>query len=161
MTTSTTPDVGQQAPEFRLKGPGGQFVSLSDFAGRQNVMLVFYPLAFSPVCSHQLPSIQKDLHQFEALNTAVFGVSVDSHYANEAFARSLNLTFPLLSDFKREAMTAYGVLNAQAGYSGRAVFAIDKQGRIIHKDVAANPGDMAQVPSVDRVLQALRAVPQT
>jgi len=161
MTTATTPEVGQQAPEFRLKGPGGQFVSLSEFAGRQNVMLVFYPLAFSPVCSHQLPEVNHRLNELRDLDTAVLGISVDSHYANEAFARSLGLEFPLLSDFKRGAMSAYGVLNAQAGYSGRAVFVIDKQGRLIHKDVAANPGDVAQVPSVDRVLQALRAVPQT
>ena len=116
--TTTTLEVGQMAPEFRLKGPGGQWVSLSDYLGRQNVVLVFFPLAFSPVCSHQLPEVQKHADEFRGLDAEVFGVSVDSHYSNEPFARSLRLEFPLLSDFKRQAMTAYGVLNPDAGYSG-------------------------------------------
>jgi peroxiredoxin (alkyl hydroperoxide reductase subunit C) len=152
-----TLEIGQLAPEFRLKGPGGAFVSLSDYIGYRNVVLVFFPLAFSPTCSHQLPEIQRLLDRFRELDTEVFGVSADSHYANEAFARALGLEFPLLSDFKREAMAAYGVLNARAGYSGRAVFAIDKQGRLVHRDVSANPGDLSQIPSPERVLEALRA----
>jgi peroxiredoxin len=160
MMTATTLEVGQTAPEFRLKGPGGQWVSLSDHLGRQNVVLVFFPLAFSPTCAHQLPEFQKRLNDFRDLDTEVLGVSVDSHYANEVFARSLHVEFPLLSDFKRQAMTAYGVLNADAGYSGRAVFLIDKQGRIAHMEVSSNPGDIAQIPSVERLLEALRALPR-
>src|SRR5437773_1948936 len=139
--------VGQLAPEFRLEGPGGQWISLSDYRGNQIVVLVFYPLAFSPLCSHQLPDFQKHLNEFRELDAVVFGISVDSHYANEAFARSLKLEFPLLSDFKRQAMSAYGVLQSELGYSGRAVFAIGKDGRLIYTDVSANPGDPAQVPS--------------
>lgn len=154
----TPPDPGQPAPEFRLKGPGGQFVTLSEYRGRKHVVLVFYPLAFSPLCSHQLPTVQKDLARFGQLEAVVFGVSVDSHWANEAFARSLGLEFPLLSDFKREAMTAYGVLLGEAGYSTRAIFVIDKDGRIAHREVAANSGDPAQVPSNDRALKALEAL---
>lgn len=150
--------VGQLAPEFRLKGPGGQWVSLSDYRGTNIVVLVFYPLAFSPVCSHQLPEVQKHLNEFRDLDAVVFGVSVDSHYANEAFARSLRLEFPLLSDFKRLAMSAYGVLQSDQGYSGRAMFAIGKDGHIIYADVSANPGDPAQVPSPERLLEALRAM---
>ena len=157
-TTTTPPEVGQHAPDFRLKGPGGQFVSLADYAGHQNVVLVFYPLAFSPVCSHQLPEVNQRMNELRELDTVVFGVSVDSHYANEAFARSLGLEFPLLSDFRREAMTAYGVLNDKSAVSRRATFVIDKQGRLIHKDVSAVPSD---VPSMDRVLDALRSASQT
>lgn len=151
-------EIGQPAPIFRLKGPGGAFVSLSDYLGHRNVVLVFFPLAFSPVCSHQLPEIQRLIDQFRELDTEVFGVSVDSHYANEAFARALGLEFPLLSDFRREAMAAYGVLNSKAGYSGRAVFVIDKQGRLIYRDVSASPSDLSQIPSPERLLEALRAV---
>src|SRR5437867_4101472 len=106
MQATTILDVGQAAPELRLKGPGGQFISLSEYRGSKNVVLVFYPLAFSPVCSHQLPEIQKVLPEFEQLNAVVLGISVDSHYANEAYGRHLGLSFPLLSDFKREASTA-------------------------------------------------------
>ena len=154
MPAMATLEIGQLAPEFKLKGRRGQPVTLSEFRGNQNVLLAFFPLAFSPVCSHQLPSIQKDLHQFEALNTAVFGVSVDSHYSNTAFATQLGLTFTLLSDFKRVASEAYGVLIEEKGYSGRALFAIDREGRLVHKDLSA---DIDDIPDHSRVLDALRA----
>jgi len=154
----TTLAVGQAAPDFRLKGPDGQFVTLSEFKGQRPVLLVFYPLAFSPVCSHQLPEVQRDLARFESLGAAVFGVSVDSHYSNAAFARSLGLGFPLLSDFKRAAMTAYGVLRGEAGYSERASFLIDRDGRIAWMEVAQNPGDLEQIPSNEHALAALSAL---
>jgi peroxiredoxin len=145
-------EVGQMAPDFKLKGPGGQFVTLSEYRGKKNVVLVFYPLAFSPVCSHQLPTIQKELDRFRALNAEVLGISVDSHYANEAFARHLVLTFPLLGDFFREASAAYGVLMSERGYSGRALFVIDKQGKVAYKDVAPTT---REIPSNERLLEAL------
>jgi len=151
----SSPNVGQPAPEFRLKGPGGQFVTLSEYRGKKNVVLVFYPLAFSPVCSHQLPAVQKDLARFEDLDAVVLGVSVDSHWANEAFARELDVSFPLLSDFKRQAMTAYGVLLSEAGYSGRALFIIDKQGNVAYRDVSPTPD---VVPDNERALKALEAM---
>jgi peroxiredoxin (alkyl hydroperoxide reductase subunit C) len=156
----STLEVGQLAPEFRLKGLGGQWITLSEYRGKKNVVLVFFPLAFSPVCSHQLPDVQAHLAELQSLDAEVFGVSVDSHYANEAFARSLSLQFPLLSDFKRQAMTAYGVLDDQKGYSGRAIFAAGKDGRIVHMDVSANPGDMEQIPSLARLTEALRRLPR-
>ena len=156
----TIPDVGALAPEFRLKGPGGAWTTLSEYRGRQIVVLVFYPLAFSPVCSHQLPEVQKRLDEFRALDAVVFGVSVDNHYANEAFARSLRLDFPLLSDFKRQAMTAYGVLNVESGYSMRATFAVGKDGHVVYREIAANAGDMDQIPSLDRLLEALKHLPR-
>jgi len=149
-------EVGQIAPDFTLKGPGGQPVSLSDYRGRNNVVLVFFPLAFSPVCSHQLPAVQREAAGFEAAAAVVLGVSVDSHHANAAFAERLGLTFPLLSDFDRAVSAAYGVLNAERGYSGRALFVIDKQGRVIHKEVSPQPGDPAQIPSNQAALEALR-----
>jgi len=151
----TRPSVGDPAPDFRLKGPGGQFVTLSEFRGKRPVVLLFYPLAFSPVCSHQLPAVQADLHGFEAAGAAVFGVSVDSHWSNEAFARSLGLTFPLLSDFRREAMSAYGVLMDQAGYSSRALFVIDREGRIAHVEA---PASLDEIPSNARAIEVLKAL---
>ena len=151
-------DVGQEAPEFKLKGPGGQFVTLSEYRGRKNVVLVFFPLAFSPVCSHQLPAIERDLHRFRALDAEVLGISVDSHYANEAFARQLRVSFPLLSDFRREAMTAYGVLMPESLYSARAVFVVDRQGRIAYQEVASSAGDLNQIPKTEKLLQALEGL---
>ena len=149
-------DVGAIAPDFRLKGPGGAFVTLSEFRGRRPVVLVFFPLAFSPVCSHQLPMMERERERFEALGAAVLGVSVDSHWANEAFARSLGIGFTLLSDFRREAMTAYGMLLEQAGYSGRALFVVDREGRIAYRDVATSPGEIEQIPSAAGAIEALQ-----
>jgi peroxiredoxin len=156
MQTIGSIDIGQVAPDFTLKGPGGQPFTLSEYRGRKNVVLVFFPLAFSPMCAHQLPQVQKESTRFDNLDAVVFGISVDSHHANDAFAKKLGLTFPLLSDFGREVSSAYGVLNASRGTSGRALFVIDKQGRVIHKDVSANSGDIAQMPSAERALEALR-----
>jgi peroxiredoxin len=154
---STVPlEIGQTVPEFRLKGPGGQFVALSEYRGRKNVVMVFYPLAFSPVCSHQLPEIQKEMGRFEKLDAVVMGISVDSHYSNTAYAERLGLSFPLLSDFKRETSAAYGVLLAESGHSGRAIFVVDKQGRLAYKDVSPALGD---IPSNERVLTALAGLP--
>ncbi|HEY2954670.1 MAG TPA: peroxiredoxin [Candidatus Eisenbacteria bacterium] len=155
MPTTTMPEVGQMAPDFTLRGPGGQVVTLAEFRGRKNVVLVFYPLAFSPVCSHQLPAIQQKLPSFEALGAVVLGVSVDSHWSNTAFAQKLGLSYPLLSDFKRTASADYGVLDPERQYSGRAIFVIDRQGRVAYRTLSANPGD---IPDNDRVLEALRAL---
>lgn len=155
MQATVSIEVGQDAPDFNLKGPGGQFVTLSEYRGKKNVVLVFFPLAFSPVCSHQLPSIEKLIDRFRGLDAEVFGISVDSHYANEAFARHLGLRFPLLSDFTHEASKTYGMFLPERLYSGRAVFVVDRQGRIAYKDISPTLGD---VPSNEAVLQALAAL---
>jgi peroxiredoxin len=149
---TAVPAIGQMAPDFMLKGPGGQFVTLSEYRGKQPVVLVFYPLAFSPVCSHQLPAIEKDLARFSASGAVVLGVSVDSHYANTAFADRLGLSFPLLSDWKREASAAYGVLIEASGHSGRALFLIDREGRIVHQEVAPT---LSEIPDHEVLIRAL------
>jgi peroxiredoxin len=151
----TIPDVGQAAPDFRLRASDGTHYSLSEYIGDKNVLVVFYPLAFSPVCSHQLPELQAMLPRFEAADAVVLGVSVDSHWANGAFARSLRLGFPLLSDWKREASAAYGVLIPDAGFSGRASFLVDKQGRILWREISDDPGSVDGVPSLEAALAAL------
>jgi len=155
MQVNPPPEAGQPAPEFRLKGPGGQPFTLSEYRGNMNVMLVFYPLAFSPVCSHQLPEIQREIARFRALETEVLGVSVDSWYANQEFARKLNLSFPLLSDFDRQASAAYGVLMPEKGYSGRALFVVDKQGRVAWREIAPTP---TEIPSTADALAALEGL---
>lgn len=155
MQASATLEVGRSAPEFRLKGPGGQEVTLSEYRGSKNVVLVFYPLAFSPVCSHQLPMIEKDLGRLRALDAEVLGISVDSHYANEAFAKHLMLSFPLLSDFHRETSAAYGVLDPKMSSSARAIFVVDKEGRIAYKDVSPDP---RQIPSHESLVEALEGL---
>jgi peroxiredoxin (alkyl hydroperoxide reductase subunit C) len=157
MPATVSLEVGQTAPEFRLKGPGGQFVSLSEYRGTNPVVVVFYPLAFSPVCSHQLPDLEKRMGELRERDAVVFGISVDSHYANTEFANKLRLSFSLLSDFSKQTSVDYGVLMPETGYSGRATFVVDKNGVIAYKDHAPTTG-MDQVPSIDGVLGALDAL---
>ena len=151
-------EVGQHAPEFRLKGPGGQMVTLSEYRGRKNVVLVFFPLAFSGTCSHPLPAVEQFTTQFEQLGGTVLGISVDSHFSNTEFARKLRLSFPLLSDFKREASTAYGVFIPEMNHSARAVFVVDLQGRVAYVDVSADPGDPDKMPSNQRIFDVLKGL---
>ena len=155
MITQTVPEPGQLAPDFKLKGPGGAFYTLSEHRGESAVVLVFYPLAFSAVCSHQLPEVQKLLPAFEEAGAVVYGISVDSHHSNTAFARSLGLTFILLSDWKHEVSTAYGVQVPEAGYSGRATFVIGKDGKLLWREISEDMGDIEQIPSPERALAAL------
>jgi peroxiredoxin len=155
MQATTSAEVGQTAPEFKLKGPGGQWVSLSEFRGKKNVVLVFYPLAFSPVCTHQLPELEKEMPRLRALDAEVLGISVDSHYANEAYAQKLRLSFPLLGDFRREASTAYGVLNPDTLYSNRTLFVVDKQGTIVHRQQTPTNADL---PDNERMIAALESL---
>jgi peroxiredoxin (alkyl hydroperoxide reductase subunit C) len=155
MMTKTVPEPGQMAPDFKLKGPGGAFYTLSEHRGSESVVLVFFPLAFSAVCSHQLPELEKFAPQFEKAGAVIYGISVDSHHANSAFARSLNLSFPLLSDWKREASAAYGVLLPDAGYSGRATFVIGKDGRLLWREISEDMGALEQIPNPERALAAL------
>lgn len=158
MAATATIDVGQQAPDFELKGPHGQPVTLAEYRGKKNVVLVFFPLAFSPICSHQLPELNRDLSEFERLDAVVLGVSVDSHHANTAFAKQLRVGFPLLSDFDKRTCAAYGVLDERRGTSGRAVFVIDKRGTVVFRQLSAEPHDPGDIPSGERTLQALRAL---
>jgi peroxiredoxin (alkyl hydroperoxide reductase subunit C) len=158
MSTTFAAGPGQTAPDFKLRGPGGAPVTLSEYRGHRNVILVFYPLAFSPVCSHQLPALERDLPQFRALDAEVLGISVDSHHANTAFARTMGISFPLLSDWTRETSAAYGVL-LPTGHSARATFIVDKQGRVAHRDVSGEEiDDPAGVPSHQELFRVLHAL---
>lgn len=149
-------EVGDLAPDFSLRGPAGQPVTLSEYRG-SNVLLVFFPLAFSPACTSQLPEVERDVRREPlAQDTVVLGISVDSHWANEEFARRLGLSFPLLSDFDRRTCAAYGVLDPARGHGGRALFAVDRTGRVVYKEVStAPPTDPSQLPSHRRALEAL------
>jgi peroxiredoxin len=156
MTTRKIPAVGSLAPDFRLRGPGGAFYTLSEHLGANPVVLVFYPLAFSPGCSHQLPSMQARLPQFEELGAIVYGISVDSYHSNAAFARSLKLDFPLLSDWDCQASRDYGVLLEGPDISIRAVFVIGKDGRVLFSDITDDLDDYDHMPGPEGALAALK-----
>ena len=143
--------VGDVAPDFELPASGNRTVKLSEFRGKKNVLLAFYPFAFSPVYSLQLPGLQQSLGEFKALNTEVLGISVDSKHSSAAFAEHLHLDFPLVSDFNKEATAAYGVLR-DGGFAERALFIIDRDGRIAYAHVNA----IGEVPDNAPVFEVLR-----
>ncbi len=130
------PTVGQPAPDFKLMSTEGREISLSDFKGKRKVVLAFYPLDFSPVCSVQIPDYDQHHDEFEQADAVVLGVSRDSVFAHKAWQEQLGLTnVPLLADMKGEAAEKYGVYLADKGISGRAIFVIDKQGVLRHAHV--------------------------
>lgn len=137
-------EVGQKAPQFTLVNTDLKAVSLSDFAGK-NVVLAFYPAAFTGVCQKEMCTFRDGLNDYTSANTAVLGVSVDSPFANKEFAAKNGLNFPLLSDISRDVIKHYDVVfNDLAGVKGftvakRAVFVMDRQGVIRYKWVAPEP----------------------
>jgi peroxiredoxin len=137
-------EVGQQAPDFTLKNTAGETVSLSDFRGR-NVVILFYPAAFSGVCTKQFTHIGENEARYAGESAQVIGISVDGFNAQRVFAEQLGLTDTiLLSDAhpKGAAATAYGTYWEQAGISTRAAFVIDKDGIVRSASVLDSPGDM-------------------
>jgi peroxiredoxin (alkyl hydroperoxide reductase subunit C) len=126
--------VGQEAPDFALKDQDGQVRRLSDFRGKRNVMLVFYPLAFSGICTGELCQLRDDLPSFENEDTTTLAVSVDSPYVLKAFAEREDYRFALLSDFwpHGEVARAYGVFNEERGFAIRGTFVVDRDGIVRH-----------------------------
>lgn len=122
------PLIGQPAPDFTLKASTSDMITLSSFKGQKNVVLVFYPLDFSPVCSMQLPEYSGRRDDFAKYDTLVFGINRDSVYTHKAWAAEFGIELPLLADIKCDVAKAYGVYIEEKGHSGRAVFLIDKKG---------------------------------
>lgn len=142
--------VGDKAPDFTLRSGNGENVSLSSFQGQKNVVLLFYPMAFSSVCSIQLPGYQAQKASFDAKDTELLGISTDSPYAAAEFAKQIGVEYQLLSDMRWQASDAYGVLREE-GFTNRAAFVIDKEGVLRHIEVTS-PGEQ---PDQDEVLRAL------
>ncbi len=151
---SHTLKVGDSAPDFTLKTANREDWHLSAFRGQKNVVLAFVPFAFSSVCSAQLPSYEAELDRFKDLDAEVVSISMDSAFALGAWAKSMNTTFPLLSDFypQGQIVDLYGIRH-QAGMSERALFAIDKEGVIRYIEIQDSPGNM---PDNENLFEALR-----
>src|SRR5919198_1322190 len=135
-------EVGTKAPDFTLKDQNNQQVSLSDYAGKKHVLLVFYPLAFTGVCQGELCEIQENLSEYVTDDVQVLSVSVDSPYSHKIWADQQDFNFPLLSDFWPHGAVAqaYGVFNEVAGIANRGTFVIDKSGTIRFAEMNT-PGD--------------------
>jgi peroxiredoxin (alkyl hydroperoxide reductase subunit C) len=134
-------DVGVEAPDFALKDQNNQEVRLSEFRGSKNVLLVFYPLAFTGTCQGELCSVRDNLTDFVNDSTQVLTVSVDSSYSHKVWALQEAYDFPLLADFwpHGEVARLYGVFNDERGFANRGTFIIDKAGKIVYAEENA-PG---------------------
>lgn len=128
--------IGDRAPEFTLPGPGGETVSLSDFAG-QSVVLIFYPGDDSPVCTKQLNAYNDGLDQFTALDAQIIGISAQDVESKDAFVAKHGFQFPLLADTDKQVASAYGTLGP-IGFPRRSTFIVDGDGivRYAHRAIA-------------------------
>jgi mycoredoxin-dependent peroxiredoxin len=148
--------VGAPAPEFTLKDQTQQEVSLTSFRGKKRVVLIFYPLDWSPVCTQEHACFVNDMKKFEQLDAQVLGLSVDSVWSHKAYADKMGIHYPLLADFHpRGAVAAkYGIYLEDKGITGRAIFIIDRDGKLAWQKDYGIP----VVPGVDEVAKALEGV---
>jgi peroxiredoxin len=125
-------EVGAQAPDFVLKDQNNQEVHLSDFRGKKNVLLVFYPLAFTGTCQGELCQVRDNIGDFQSDSVQVLAISVDSAYSHKVWAEQEGFNFPLLADFwpHGEVAHAYGVFNRDKGFANRGTYVIDHDGVI-------------------------------
>ena len=135
--------VGEAAPDFTASylamengRPGFKQVKLSEFKGQKNVVLAFFPAAFSPGCTNEMAKYQETSGQFNSNNTVILGMSVDSTWANSAFADKLGVKFNILSDASRDISRSYGVFNERQLVANRTTFVIDKKG-VVQKEFMA------------------------
>lgn len=124
--------VGSQAPDFSLRDQNNEFVSLKDFHGDKAVLIVFYPWAFTGICTNELGAIRDRIDEFANDSVQVLTISVDSSYSHKVFAQRDSLNFPLLADFwpHGEVAEAFGVFNSDAGAANRGTFLVDRDGVI-------------------------------
>ena len=151
-------ETGSTAPDFTLPNQDREPVTLSKQRGRPTV-LAFFPAAFSSVCQKELCTFRDALSQLNKLNAQVYGISVDTFFSLKAFADQQHLTFPLLSDFNKQVIRDYGVFNEDMiglkGIAKRAVFVLDKNGVIRHREVL---DDARNEPDYDKVYKAVAAL---
>jgi len=149
------PKVGEPAPGFSLKSTSGDMVSLDQFRGQKNVLLAFFPLAFTGVCTAENCSFSENYARFETKDTVVLPISVDSTPTLNEFKNKHKMQHHLLSDFKREAGRAYGVLDEEKFFTKRAYFLIDKSGTLRWKHVEA---ELAQKRDDQELLDQIDAL---
>jgi len=147
---------GEPAPEFTLRNQDGERVSLSDYRGRK-LLLIFYPLDFSPVCSDQLSIYQEVKPQIAEKGVELIGISVDHGFAHKAFQEKLGIDTPLLADFepKGEVARAYGAYIEQTGHANRSLVLVDEEGTVAWVHESATP---LEIPGANLIFDALETV---
>lgn len=159
--------IGDKAPDFTLvsKGPEGpELVTLADLTGKSNVVLLFFPMAFTGVCTQEFCDLSGGLADYEALDATVVGISGDNPFAQEAWAQKEGISVTLLSDYEHEAAKAYGVAYEEflpdaklimGGVPKRSAFVIDKSGTVRHIDIQEHPKDLPDFGAVKKALADL------
>ncbi len=151
--------VGDLAPDFTLYNTEKQAITLSELKG-QNVVLLFFPLAFTSTCTAELCSVRDDIGSYSNINAKVFGISVDTPFSLGKFKAEQNLNFDLLSDFNKNVSTAYGCLYdtfilGMMGVSKRSAFVVDKEGVIKYAEVLESAGELPNLEKVKQTLESL------
>jgi peroxiredoxin len=153
--------IGQQAPDFSLFNSEKIKINLSEFQNRKNVLLLFFPFAFTSVCTKELCSVRDNINRYQNDATEVLGISVDSVYTLAKFKEQEHYNFSLLSDFNKEVSALYGSLYESfgdmqmAGVSKRSAFIADKNGIIQYAEVLDNPGEVPDFTAIDQKLAEL------
>lgn len=155
--------VGTKAPDFSLKSKNAEGVKelkLSDNAGKKNTVILFFPLAFTGVCTQEMCDITAGLGQYSGLNAEVIGISVDSPFAQEAWAKQHNIAIALGSDLNKTTAKAYGVLlDDLLGFgstSARAAFVVDKNGVVQYAEQTPTPKDLPNFNAIKDTLSKLQ-----
>ena len=152
-------EVGQKAPDFKLHNTEKKPVSLTEQKGN-NVLLLFFPLAFTSVCTKELCNIRDNIDMYNNVKAKVFGISVDSPQTLAKFKEDQHLNFPLLSDFNKEASKAYGCFydtfaGWMNGVSKRSAFVVDKEGVVQYAEVLENAGNLPDFENINITLTTL------
>ena len=155
--------VGTKAPDFNLKSKKGDAISsvtLSDNFGKTNTVLLFFPLAFTGVCTAEMCEISAGMGAYESLNATVIGISVDSPFSQDAWAQKERIGITLASDLNKTVATAYGVLLADLGgfgsTSARAAFVIDREGVVQYAEQTPTPKDLPNFEAIKAKLAGLQ-----
>ncbi len=154
-------NVSQKAPNFTLFDTDKNPINLSDFEGQKNVLVLFFPLAFTGVCTKELCGVRDDIAKYSNVNAQVLGISVDSVFTLEKFKNEQAYNFPLLSDFNKEASIAYDSIYdsftgmGMKGVSKRSAFVVDKAGIVQYAEVLESAGDVPNFEAIDAILAKL------
>ncbi len=152
---------GSPAPDFSLYDSDKNKVSLSDFKGNKNVLLLFFPLAFTGTCTEELCAVRDDMGRYNDANALVLGISVDSVFTLAKYKEEQSYNFPLLSDFNKEVSMAYGCIYEtftpmmMRGVGKRAAFIIDKEGIVQYEEVLENAGNLPGFTAINNKLESL------
>ena len=153
--------LGSQAPDFLLYDSDKNKVSLSDFKGNKNVLLLFFPMAFTGTCTDELCAVRDDIARYSNANAQVLGISVDSVFTLAKYKEEQSYNFPLLSDFNKDVSTAYETIYESftpmnmKGVGKRSAFIIDKKGIVQYEEVLESAGDLPNFTAINSKLESL------